>query len=208
MKTCTECGKLFKKSSGNKKYCSRICRKRAECYEPEELLAIIKRAVKRMRRIPARRELGRGINSACIQRFGSWNKAVLAAGFIPNRSHDNRMYRRSSAKALDGHICDSVSELLIDNWLYKRKISHERDAHYPKTNCLADWAIVVKDRRMLVEYFGLARDSPRYDRTIKRKISLCLRSKIPLIAIYPTDLYPKNFLEDNLERKFNRYVSA
>ncbi len=79
------------------------------------------------------------------------------------------MYKRICAKAADGHLCDSVSELLIDNWLYENKIPHERDAHYPGTHHKSDWAIMIEEQKTFVEYFGLANDSPRYDRAIEEK---------------------------------------
>ncbi|PIW97610.1 glycerol kinase, partial [Candidatus Jorgensenbacteria bacterium CG_4_8_14_3_um_filter_38_10] len=63
-------------------------------------------------------------------------------------------------KALDGHYYDSISELLIDNWLYKKKILHERDAHYPGTHHKADWGILIGNQKIFVEYFGLINDSP------------------------------------------------
>jgi len=205
-KICEQCCKKYRKSSGNKKYCSLNCRVKAQRYTPEELLDIIKNCFKKLKRVPARRELPKGINDACRKSFGSWNKAVSTAGFIPNRSHNDRMYKRVKAKATDGHLCDSVSELLVDNWLYKNSIPHERDAHYPNTKHKADWKIFFKNDEIFVEYFGLANDSTRYDRCIKEKIRLCNKNKISLIEIYPKDLYPKNFLEENLKNKFRDYL--
>jgi hypothetical protein len=206
-KICKQCGQKYRKSTNNKKYCSRKCRTEATRYMPEELLNIIKKYFKKLKRVPTRRELPQGINEACRKSFGTWNRAVSTAGLIPNRSHNDRMYKRATAKAIDGHLCDSISELLIDNWFYKNNILHERDAHYPNTNHKADWKIFIKGREFFVEYFGLANDSPRYDRCIKEKINLCNKNKISLIEIYPKDLYPKNFLEDNLKNKFKGYLT-
>jgi hypothetical protein len=182
------------------------CFSSARLYNKEKLIKIIKETAKKLKRVPARREFLGGINRACVRIFGSWNNAVTEAGFIPNRSHNDRMYKRIIAKAKDGHLCDSVSELLIDNWFYENKILHERNAHYPNTNHKADWKIFVKNKEIFVEYFGLANDSPRYDRCIKEKEELCYKNKISLIAIYPKDLYPKNFLESNLKNKFREYL--
>ena len=120
--------------------------------------------------------------------FGSGKKAIETAGLIPNRSHDHIMYKRTKTKATDGHLCDSISEAIIDNWLTENKITHERNANYPTSKHLADWSI--KDK-MFIEYFGLAKDSPRYDKSIREKKKLCKQYKIKLVAIYPDDLYPK-----------------
>ncbi len=205
LKTCRICGNQYKKSSGNKKYCSMKCRSEAKRCTPEELLSIIKKTARKLKRAPARRELD-SITKSCIKVFGSWNNAVLAAGFTPNRSHNNRMYKRSIAKAQDGHLCDSISELLIDNWLYKNSIPHERNAHYPETNHRTDWELPNRNRKIFIEYFGLTNDSPRYDRAVEEKKKLCEKHKIFLIPIYPKDLYPKNFLEDNLKEKFKEVI--
>lgn len=207
-RTCKQCRKKYRKSTGNKKYCSRFCRNTAMQYTKGELLEAIKNAFKKLKRVPARRELPKGINDACRKSFGSWNKAVSTAGFIPNRSHNDRMYKRIKAVAEDGHLCDSVSELLIDNWLYKNNILHKKDVFYPTTQHKTDWQIIFDNQKIFVEYFGLANDSPRYDRCIKEKLKLCNKNNVSLIAIYPKDLYPKNFLEDNLKNKFKNYLSA
>ncbi len=155
---------------------------------------MIKEFYQKYRRVPAKRDILELIHRA-PHLFGSWNKAVTAAGLTPNRSHDNRMYKRIMTKARDGHLCDSVSEALIDNWLSKNKISHERDVSYPNTNHKADWA--VKD--IFIEYFGLAKDSPRYDRSIRKKKKLCEKFNIKLIEIYPNDLYPNINLDNKLK---------
>jgi len=198
LKTCVQCGKQFRKSTGNKKYYSIECRRQVEWYSPEKLLNIIRTTIRKLGRIPARREM-RGIDSACRRIFGSWNNAIKATGFQPNRSHNQRMYKCVNAKADDGHMCDSVSELLIDNWFTKNKIPHERNASYPKTNHRADWAISIKSQKVFIEYFGLAKDSPRYDRSIIKKKALCCRHKIKLIEVYPWDLYPKINLDTKLK---------
>lgn len=131
----------------------------------------------------------------CIRTFGSWNNAVLAAGLTPNRSHDNRMYKRTGTKATDGHLCDSASEALVDNWLVDKSIAHERNVRYPNTGHLADWSV---GNGVFVEYFGLANDSPRYDRAVEKKRSLCRQNNIQLIEIYAEDLYPNRRLEQKL----------
>ena len=206
-KICIKCGEKFKKSTGNLKYCSMKCRRSAGKRTSEQLLRIIEETAQKLKRIPVRRELER-IIKPCIKKFGSWNNAISAAGFTPNRSYDNRMYKRIKATALDGHLCDSISELLIDNWLYKNGILHERNVQYPKTHHKADWKISAKDKEIFVEYFGLVNDSPRYDRSTKEKGMLCRKSNISLIGIYPKDIYPQHHLETNLRNKFSGYILA
>ena len=188
------CGREFK---GVNKYCSRLCvfiAKRK--YTSEELIEIIQKVANKLGRTPAKREI-KEVSERAIKLFGSWNKAIIAAGLQPLRSHSQRMYKRTNTKAKDGHICDSISEALVDNWLTEKEIVHKRNFPYPKTGHRADWAIL--DGKLLIEYFGLAKDSPRYDRTIRRKKAICRRHKLQLVAIYPDDLYPKNRLDEKLK---------
>lgn len=205
LKVCIKCGQLFRKSTGNRKYCSIKCRRKAEWHTPEGLIEIIKNTVQKHGRIPARREL-MGIDGACRKVFGSWNNAIITAGFQPNRSHSQRMYKRTNTVALDGHLCDSVSEALIDNWFTENDIFHKKNAPYPGTNYKTDWVIFMGRQSIFVEYFGLANDSPRYDRAIKNKQKLCQKHNIKLIEIYPQDLYPKKNLYKKLQDKFRKLV--
>jgi len=179
-------------------YCSGSCfRKGRNKYSLEQLISIIKSAARERGRAPAKRELSE-IAEACVYRFGTWNKGIKAAHLSPNRSDNNRMYKRAITKANDGHLCDSISEAIIDNWLTNNDINHKRDVCYPSTRHRADWGL---DNGTYVEYFGLAQDSPRYDRNIQVKKELCKKYGIRLIAIYPQDLYPRQ----NLKLKFHGY---
>ncbi|MDP3697454.1 MAG: hypothetical protein Q8R55_05550 [Candidatus Taylorbacteria bacterium] len=179
-------------------YCSSTCgytswkRSHNFKYTPQQITDFIRKFFSENDRVPAKRELGK-ICDTTIRLFGSWNKAIEAAGLQPNRSHENRMYKRTRTKAADGHVCDSVSEAIIDNWLTENKIPHERNTKYPNSKHLADWSI---KENIFIEYFGLAKDSPRYDRAVKEKLKLCKKNNIKLIAIYPKDLYPKVRLKD------------
>lgn len=196
---CAICKKEFK--NRDSEYCSSKCgwsafkKHRLPRYTPQEIQKLIKQLARNLGRPPARREFGK-ISHAAIRAFGSWNTAITTAGLEPHRSHDHRMYRRTRTKARDGHVCDSISEAVIDNWLTQHNIPHARDAQYPTTNHRADWSI--KDGKVFIEYFGLAKDSPRYDREVKVKKNLCRRNKIKLVEIYPSDLYPRVSLESKL----------
>ena len=180
---------------GDKRYCSKKCISLARTtYLPQELIKKLHIISKKLGRAPAKRELG-PVAYMCIRAFGSWNNAILTAGLVPHRSHSQRMYKRINTVARDGHKCDSISEAIIDNWLAKNNISHKREVPYPKTGHRADWSI---NGKTFIEYFGLAKDSPRYDRAIKRKRRICKKSGIKLVEIYPKDLYPRLRLDAKL----------
>lgn len=192
-KNCRICNSKFK---GGNRYCSSICYKKSRIRrKPEDLIKSLKAICVQLGRVPGKREVDKLAN-ACEHAFGSWNNAIKAAGFEPNRSHENRMYKRIMTKAKDGHSCDSISEAIIDNWLYENKIFHERNVAYPTSQHKADWSI---QENVFVEYFGLANDSPRYDRDIKIKQRICKEFGIKLVAIYPQDLYPKPNLFSKLK---------
>src|SRR5258708_1672901 len=195
---CLTCGKEFKNRSSD--YCSSKCGWSAQQnhhykHAISDIVPTIKKLGKELGRSPARRELG-NMSHAAIREFGSWNKAIEAAGLKPHRSDSQKMYRRTKTKARDGHVCDSISEAIIDNWLHKHKIPHARDAKYPTTKHRADWSI--QGGKVFIEYFGLAKDSPRYDREIKIKQELCRKNKIKLLEIYSSDLYPTVSLSNKL----------
>ena len=80
----------------------------------------------------------------------------------------------------------------------KNKIPHERNKSYPNSKHLADW--ILPEKNIFVEYFGLARDSKRYDETIKLKRNICRKSGIKLIEIYPENVYPVLSLDKILKR--------
>ena len=184
-------------------YCSRKCFNLIRTtYTSDELIKLLKDASERLKRTPAKREM-HSVAEMCIRAFGSWNAALLAAGLAPHRSHSQRMYRRMNTIAFDGHRCDSISEALVDNWLTKNNIAHERNVPYPGTGHKADWSV---GKKVFIEYFGLANDSIRYDRVIKEKRKLCKKHNIRLIEIYAKDLYPVVKLDGTFHHVLSRAV--
>lgn len=174
--------------SGNQ-YCSKKCwasnYKKSESEKRRGILNKIKIFHKMRGRIPTKKEkpgLARGAQAI----FGTWNKAIEAAGFEPNPVLFSKKFI-----AQDGHKCDSFAEKIIDEWLYERKIKHERNVPYPENRSLsADFFV----RNNFIEYFGLSGVINEYDRLIKKKRKLCKKYKLALIEIYPKDLFPVNRL--------------
>jgi len=168
-------------------YCSRSCFNAVRTtHRPSELIEKLQMVARKLGRAATKREFG-PTAYMCIRAFASWTNALLVAGLTPHRSHSERMYNRKKTIALDGHQCDSISEAIIDNWLTENRISHLRNTPYPKTGHRADWSIATT---IFIEYFGLAHDSPRYDRSIQEKRRLCDQSGIQLVEVYAKDLYP------------------
>jgi hypothetical protein len=121
--------------------------------------------------------------------FGTWNKAVEASGLRPNPV---RFAERQLAN--DGHSCSSIAEKLIDNWLAEHGIPHKRNVFYPDGKHTADFFV----NGIFVEFFGLIGELKEYDAHIQIKEMLAQKYRIPLIKIYPKDMYPLDKLDNVL----------
>lgn len=171
-----------------RKYCSSKCRSYALMISKEELIYRIKDFYKKYKRIPVKREMN-GIYKPAREYFGTWNNAIEAAGFSPNP-----VLFANHQIANDGHLCDSLAEKLIDDYLCGKNIKHERCVPYPESNCTIDFKI----GNTFVEYFGLAGEHKRYDQLRKMKQKMAKKYKIKLVEIYPKDLYPHNKMDSIL----------
>lgn len=139
-------------------------------------------------RIPLKEEFAH--TRTARKRFGSWNKTILAAGFTPNPVMFANKYT-----ARDGHRCDSLSEKIVDDWLYRKGFSHTRNISYPeKPNLTVDFIV----NEYWIEYFGLYGQHKHYDAQHDIKLYLAKKYNIKFIKIYPKHLYPTNKLNDIL----------
>ena len=123
--------------------------------------------------------------------FGTWNKAIAAAGYKPNPIMFANRYT-----AKDGHVCDSMAEMIIDDWLNSRGISHQRSIPYPEFNKMTCDFVVNKT---FIEFFGLEGEVRDYDRLMKLKRKLSKKHELNLVEIKPNHLFPKNKLDDVLD---------
>lgn len=186
VKNCRTCNKQFK---GNEKYCSISCKSKSQVIARETVLSHIRNFYKRNGRIPFKNEYAQA--KAARLRFGSWNKAITAAGFTPNPV---KFAKKFIAK--DGHVCDSLAEKIIDDWLLRKNIKHERQIPYPTNSRLtADFSI----GNYFIEFFGLFGHHKRYNELRNHKLQIVKNYKIKLIEIYPKDLFPKNKLQEILK---------
>lgn len=183
---CPCCRKNFR---GSQIYCSLECKNKSQIINAKEVCNKIKEFYEKYGRIPLKREFSH--YNAARDRFGSWNKAISSAGFTPNPV---KFSNKCIAK--DGHICDSVAEKIIDDWLSGKSIKHERNIKYPNNPKLtADFVT----KRFWIEFFGLSGELREYDTLIKKKRQITKKYKLPLVAIYPKDLFPINRLADILQ---------
>jgi Homing endonuclease associated repeat len=158
-------------------------------YGREELTLKIKHFYARHGRIPLKREL----NAFAVFRrhFGSWNNAIIAAGFEPNPILFAKKF-----VACDGHRCDSFTEKIVDDWLSARHIHHERNWRYAGTKMTADFFVYPG---MVIEFFGLAGVQKKYDALIDIKRKFCATHGMNLIELYPRDVFPADGLRGKLD---------
>jgi len=186
-KICKKCKKEFYDDK-ERKYCSPACYSKRPIFPAEKIIEEIKEFYEKNGRIPVKREYH--AYRVARFRFGTWNKAIKAAGFDPNPV----LFAKKHV-AKDSHICDSLSEMIIDNWLFARKISHEKNVPYLNTLFTADFK--VKD--IFIEFFGLHKELKRYDQLMKTKLKIIKDNNLKLIAIYPKDIFPKPRLNEILD---------
>lgn len=180
VRSCPNCKGSF---TGERKYCSKKCLYDATHISKEKIIEEVSLFFRKNGRIPLKREFYNA--RAARIRFGSWNKAIVAAGFKPNPVKFAEKH-----VANDGHPCDSVAEKVIDDWLSARNIKHEVKVPYGKNNMTADFKI----NDILIEFFGLSGESKSYDRLVRAKKKLWKEKNLKVIEIYPRDLFPKNKL--------------
>jgi hypothetical protein len=113
--------------------------------------------------------------------FGSWLKALVEAGILEDGTR--RTGRGTQCLAKDGHLCLSLGEKTIDDFLHSYGIAHEKEPHYPEGNFRADFLV----DGVFIEYFGLKGDSD-YDAKTRLKQRICKKHGIRLISIYPSDI--------------------
>lgn len=186
------CGNTFyRRKTDIKKfnYCSNQCQRSHQSPKDDFYLNLVKKFVKENSRLPVKREFNKQ-HSTIIKKFGSWNKFIKKAGFKPNP-----VLFANKHIAKDGHICDSLAEKIIDDWLYERKISHKINVPYPINSKLtADFVV----GEYFIEYFGLKGEHEGYDKLLSRKLNISKQSKLKLISIFPKHLFPKNKLSEIL----------
>jgi len=134
------------------------------------------------------------------EEFGSWLEALVEAGILETPAR--RTGYGVECLAQDGHLCASLAENTIDDWLFEHEIPHEREPQYPYDVELSPSGLLRADWKVhdiYVEYYGL--DSPDYLLKAQEKAMLAKRHNLRLIEIYPEDL-------EALEEKFDEVLNA
>ncbi|MDO8515554.1 MAG: hypothetical protein Q7S14_03570 [bacterium] len=175
------CGKNYRYNKG---YCSRSCKEKDQIVNSNLILQEIKEFYSKKGRIPYKQEFFH--SKSARLRFGTWNKAVEAAGFPPNPVRFANKYI-----ANDGHKCDSLAEKIIDDWLNFKKFNHLKSPRYPDSKFTSDFKI----GDTYIEFFGLANGLEKYDRLKTEKLKMIEENNYKLISIYPKDIFPQSNLD-------------
>lgn len=165
-------------------------------FTKEQLLEDIKNVYKKLGRTPLLTELRLyGLPSErTINRYfkNGYRGICKEMGWKIN----NNLFGKNSVHySKNGDICLSWSELIITNFFIDNSIDYIKDELLYKDifQCeefgqkRIDWLIKDRENGFVVEYFGMA---PRwnYKEKMNKKIELCKKYNIPLIALYPEDI--------------------
>ncbi len=134
----------------------------------------------------------------CIEKnFDSWLHVLIEANVL--EGNVRKTARGIQCLAKDDHVCLSLGEKTIDDFLFEHNIEHNKEPKYPEGQYRGDF--IIND--VIVEYFGLA-GNKEYDEKIMLKRNICKKHKIKLIEIYPYDLIKQN----GLEKKFKAFIKT
>ena len=125
------------------------------------------------------------------EEFGNFFTALVESGILPEGSR--RMRIGTMVLANDGHLCLSLPEKEIDDFLFEHGVLHEKEVRYPDSKMRADWEILGQAQRVFVEYFGLM-SNRAYAKKAKQKATMAKSNKIELIEIYPGDNWKDSLL--------------
>lgn len=160
-------------------------------YSKEKLIEKIKEFIQKEGRIPSKREFSKHPSYPDYQTyrdyFGTWNNAIRDAGYEPALS----WFSPKNLCAKDGHRCNSISEIIIDDWLFENNIPHYKEYLYPERRYRCDFVV----KNIFIEFFGLANApnlAPSYNETMERKRKICKKHNIHLVELYEKDIHNLN----------------
>lgn len=111
----------------------------------------------------------------------SWLAVLQSAGLVGDAW---RPGRGTYCQAADGHLCRSLAERTVDDFLTAHGIAHKPEPTYPGSSRRADWGL---PDGTFVEYAGLLGDA-EYRAKIEEKRSIAAAAGVPLIVLVPEDL--------------------
>lgn len=111
----------------------------------------------------------------------TWLAVLQSAGLVGEAW---RPARGTYCLAADGHLCRSIAERTVDDFLTVHGIAHTPEPVYPGSHSRADWLLADGT---FVEFAGLLSDAD-YRAKIAAKRALAAAAGVPLIVLVPEDL--------------------
>ncbi len=168
-------------------------------YDADFLKSEIRRFIREHGRPPTQNELhyakGYPCKKAYKRVFGGVNECLLQMGIEPSACNIKNAFSTKTV-AVDGHICDSAEEALIDDFLSAHNIRHTRNVCYPKHPELnksglrrCDFVVGIgsSDTIVYIEYAGLI-SKAYYRKKLDEKQRLAQLLGLRLIVILPSQL--------------------
>jgi len=122
------------------------------------------------------------------QKYSSWLNTLVQANVLPNAQRKTPY--GTMCLANDGHVCNSIGEKIIDDWLHRNNIGHMKEPLYPEHSefnpemrLRADWKV----GQYYVEFCGL-KGLPFYDEKMKTKRQLSTILGIRFVEIFQENL--------------------
>lgn len=137
------------------------------------------------------READPDVVRSALSVFKTWNKFIRKCGFRPNTKRN-----RKKTLCKDGHIVDSASEAIVDNFLSDNGICHQVHVRYPKTKLISDFFLT--EHGVYVEFFGMP-GRKKYRQKMRRKQFFFEKSGLRVIEILPDDLFAPGALEEKFK---------
>ncbi len=120
--------------------------------------------------------------------YSNWLNVLVQANVLPNAQRKTPY--GTMCLAIDGHVCNSIGEKIIDDWFHHNNIIHIKEPLYPinlefnpKNKLRADWKI----EQHYIEFCGL-KGLPFYDEKMKTKRQLSTKLGIQLVEIFQENL--------------------
>lgn len=123
--------------------------------------------------------------------FISWFHALVESGILEKGAR--KTSRGTMCLAKDGHMCLSLAEKTLDDFLFNHGVTHTREPHYPNSNYRADFEV----KGVYIEYFGLV-GNDLYDQKIQEKKKIAKDAGIQMIPIYPNNLLNIDWMSKTL----------
>jgi len=121
------------------------------------------------------------------QMFGSWSHFLNEAGLLSQKQKGRGGHK---SIASDGHLCLSMGERAICEFLTKKGIAHSKEPMYPFDETLNPNGLLRGDfyvEGVIIEFAGMMSNSD-YASKMKNKSKLAEKKKIPWLKLETADL--------------------